>query len=73
MSATVTAEERAKALVEAGPKEAGGFWFVRLKELVSPEVLLGPYENPALAKEDAKRVRAFVAAVIREARGQPPA
>ena len=71
MSEATTPEQRAEALVAVGPKEPGGFWFIRLLEVVSPEVWLGPYENPSLAKADAERVRHFVAAVIREAQGAP--
>ena len=67
MSEAISPEQRAEALVTVGPREPGGFWFVRLQEVVNPAVLLGPYENPSLAKEEAARVRTFVAAVIREA------
>ena len=63
-----TPEQRAEALVAVGPKEPSGLWFVRLTEVVSPDVFLGPYENPALAKGYADRVCGFVAAVIRTAR-----
>jgi hypothetical protein len=69
MSGPTTPEQRAEALVAVGPKEPGGFWFIRLQEVINPEVWLGPYENPSLAKADAERVRAFVAAVLREAQG----
>src|SRR5947209_6564903 len=65
MSGSTTPEQRAESLVAVGPKEPGGFWFIRLQEVVSPEVWLGPYENPSLARADADRIRQFVAAVLR--------
>jgi hypothetical protein len=68
MSRLPTPEERAAALVSAGAKEEGGAWFVRLQALGEEEVLLGPHPNPAVAREEADKVRRFVAAVIREAR-----
>jgi hypothetical protein len=68
MSPPASPEQRAEALVAAECPCPGGAWFVKLGELVEPPVLLGPYENPALAREDANRLRTFLAAVIREAR-----
>ena len=49
-------------------KVPGGGWFVRLGEVIEPPVFLGPYENPAVARQDAEKVAQFLAAVIREAR-----
>jgi hypothetical protein len=74
MSAISSPEERARALVIARSRVPGGPWFVELRELVQPAVCLGPYQNPALAEDDARKVRAFVAAVIQESRrfsGEP--
>ena len=53
MSRPTTPEERARALVTAAARVPGGPWFIALRELVEPPVFLGPYENPASAREDA--------------------
>jgi hypothetical protein len=68
MSTPPSPEQRAEALVAAECRRPGGAWFVRLGELLEAPVLLGPYENPTLAREDAARLRQYLAAVIREAR-----
>jgi hypothetical protein len=70
MSATPSPEERVHALVVARSKEPGGPWFVELRELLQPAVYLGPYQNPSIAQDDARRVREFLAAVMWEARRQ---
>jgi hypothetical protein len=62
-------EKRAEELVTVIHKPTGGAFYVCLSELVKPPVLLGPYMNPSVAAEDAEKIRAFVAAVIRESRG----
>jgi hypothetical protein len=69
MSEIPSPEARAGALVIARSKIPGGPWFVELRELVEPAICLGPYQNPSIAQEDAGKVRAFLAAVIRESRG----
>ena len=63
-------EERANALVEVGRKVPGGPWFVELRELLEESVYLGPYPNPDVAREDVKRLRQWVAALLRQG-GQP--
>jgi hypothetical protein len=68
MSETLSPEERAQALVIARSKVPGGPWFVELRELLQPAFCLGPYQNPSIAEDDARKVREFLAAVIREAR-----
>src|SRR5207302_1422202 len=67
MSKPGTPEERARSLVGAGCKVPGGPWFVELKELLHPPLFLGPYRNPSGAREDADRIRQFLAAALREA------
>jgi hypothetical protein len=47
--------------VTARCKAPGGPWFVGLGGLGGPEVELGPYENPAIAREDATKLRQFLA------------
>jgi hypothetical protein len=59
-------EERANALVELGRKLPGGPWFVELRELLAETVYLGPYPNPDVAREDVKRLREYVATLLRE-------
>ena len=41
-------------------KVPGGPWFVGLGGAPGPEVELGPYENPAIAREDAAKLRQFL-------------
>ncbi len=66
-STALTPEERARALVEARTDVPGGPWFVDLHGPSAPPLRLGPYANPALARDDARGLREFLAAVIREA------
>ncbi len=42
-------------------KVPGGPWFVGLGGPGGPEVELGPYENPAVAREDATKLRQILA------------
>jgi hypothetical protein len=53
--------------VDVGRKVPGGPWFVELRELLDETLSLGPYPNPDVAREDAKRLRQYVAALLREA------
>jgi hypothetical protein len=62
------AEQRAEALIDVHCPRPGGPSFVRLGGVIDPPLLLGPYENPAIARADAQGLRKFVAAVIREGR-----
>lgn len=66
---TPTPEERAESLVAVGAPTPDGPLFVQLQGTAAEPVSFGPYENPDLAKKDAEKVRRFLAAVIREARG----
>ena len=55
--------------VNVRTKVAGGPWFV---ELAAPEMsplYLGPYDNPALARQDARRMTAFLSAVLMDRAG----
>lgn len=47
--------------VTVSSKVPGGPWFIRLVKLGGPQVELGPYENPALAREDSKKLQQFLA------------
>lgn len=61
MTASRTASERASPDVTVRCKVPGGPWFVGLGGPDGPEVELGPYENPAVAREDATKLRQFLA------------
>jgi hypothetical protein len=65
-----TPEERADALVVVDIATPGGPLFLQLTGLPEGPILLGPYENPDLARKDAAKVRQFLAGVIREARAE---
>jgi hypothetical protein len=65
-----TPEERADSLVIVESATPGGPLFVQLLTLPEGPVLIGPYENPDLARKDAAKVRQFLAKVIREARAE---
>ena len=65
MTTARTPEERAQSLVHVGPRVAGGPWFVELRELLPEPVQLGPYENPDLAKRDARKIQQYLAAALR--------
>lgn len=71
MSKTPSPEERAAGLVDTACPVAGGPWFIELRELLPVPVQIGPYQNPAVARDDAAKIRQFVVAVIREARAAP--
>jgi hypothetical protein len=58
-----------QALVTARPKTPGGPWFVELSARGAPTVYLGPYQNPACAREDAEKVRQFLKAITSPAGG----
>jgi hypothetical protein len=61
MSASRIAGELASPRVAVRCKVPGGPWFVGLGGPRGPEVELGPYENPAIAREDATKLRQFLA------------
>jgi hypothetical protein len=64
MIASRTAGGRTGPQVTVRCKVPGGPWFVGLGGLRGPEVELGPYENPATAREDAAKLRLFLASMI---------
>ena len=64
MIASRTAGGSAGPQVTVHCKVPGGPWFVGLGGLGGPEVELGPYENPAIAREDATKLRQFLALMI---------
>lgn len=51
-------------LVKVDAPEPGAPWHVTLGGTGLPEVVLGPYENPATAEQDAAKIRAFLAALL---------
>ena len=61
MNASRTAAGRPSPRVTVRCKVPGGPWFVGLGGPCGPEVELGPYENPAVAREDATKLRQFLA------------
>ena len=64
MIASRTAGGPAGPQVTVRCKVPGGPWFVGLGGVGGPEVDLGPYENPATAREDAAKLRQFLASMI---------
>ena len=64
MIASRTAGALAGFQVSVRCKVPGGPWFVVLSGLSGPEVDLGPYENPAVAREDAGKLRQFLALML---------
>jgi hypothetical protein len=51
-------------LVKVDAKEPDRTWHVTLGGDGLPEVVLGPYENPASAEKDAAKIRSFLAALL---------
>ena len=60
------AAERAAELVAARCPEPGGAWYVELRGVGEPPLLLAPHMNPTLVKEEALSVRGWVAALLRQ-------
>lgn len=56
-------------LVCAVCPQPGGPWFVELRNGAVATVRLGPYGNPALAREDAERIETFLEKLLA---GKPP-
>jgi hypothetical protein len=74
MNTLSTPEGLAATLVVAGPTSPGGTWYIQLiAPGDQPPVLLASHINPAVVREEAEKVRRFVAAVIRQARESTPA
>ncbi len=73
MATQPTAAGRAAELVEVGSPIPGGGFYVVLRTPGGEPVHLGPYQNRDVAKDDAARVRGFLAAVLRHARPAVPA
>jgi hypothetical protein len=67
MNASQTPEQRAESLVTLKRKIPGGPSFILLGEGLGMPVHLGPYQSPVVAQDQAKEVRSFLAAVIRQA------
>ncbi len=59
---------QAKQLVAAAPRPDGGPWYVELAPVGTAAVRLGPYDNPSLARDDARRLADYLAAVMQQAR-----
>ena len=53
-----------KNLVKADAQVPGAPWHVTLGGDGLPQVILGPYKNPAIAQEDAAKIREFLAALL---------
>jgi hypothetical protein len=74
MNTLPTPEEMAETLVVAGPASPGGSWYIQLiAPGDEPPVLLASHINPAVVRDEAGKVRRFIAAVIRQARESAPA
>jgi hypothetical protein len=74
MSNPTSPEERVESLVGVGRKVPGGPWFLELRECLDSPVYLGPYPNPDVAREEAKHIKEYLAALLRrapQAPGQP--
>jgi hypothetical protein len=54
----------ADELVKVDAKEPDRTWHVTLGGDGLPEVVLGPYKNPAAAEQDAAKIRTFLAALL---------
>jgi hypothetical protein len=65
-----SAEERAERLVQVVTPRPGGMWSVQLCELLAEPVIVCEHPNPAVVRDEAKRVRAYVTALIREVAGR---
>jgi hypothetical protein len=63
-----TPQQRAESLVRVGPKQQGQPWFIELREMLPESIFIGPYQNPAVAEKEAKRIRQYLAALIRDVR-----
>jgi hypothetical protein len=64
MIASRTGEEPQVLQVTVRCRVLGGPWYVVLGGLGVPDVEFGPYENPAVAREDAARLRRFLDIMI---------
>jgi len=56
----------ARPLVKVRTKVPGGPWFVELGQSPKEPVTLGPYDNPANARDDARKLRDYLEAMIRD-------
>jgi hypothetical protein len=71
MEAPNPASDAVRGLVTVKMKVAGGPWFIELSRLLDEPIYLGPYENPATARADAKKLTAYLTALVE--RGPVPA
>jgi hypothetical protein len=64
MIASTTMEGRTGPTVTVSCNVPGGPWFVDLGGAAGLQVQLGPYENPAIAREDAAKLVQFLSFMI---------
>jgi hypothetical protein len=63
------AELRAEELVQVVASQPGWIWKVQLSGLRTEPLTICEHVNPAVVRDQAKRVQAYLAALIREATG----
>ncbi len=64
MSNDVAADARAESLVRVRTRRPGGPWFIELVGALPEPVRLGPYDNPAIARNEARQLRTYLAALL---------
>lgn len=66
MMSELFASAPAAPLVKVQPKVPGGPWFIELgtKADADTHVSFGPYENPAVAKEEGRKLTEFLKRLI---------
>jgi hypothetical protein len=64
MSEVTAAERRVETLVRVRTRQPGGPWFVELVGVSDEPVSLGPYDNPSVARDDARKIRNYLAALL---------
>ncbi len=65
MGEDTKADARADTLVRVRTRQPGGPWFIELVDALPTPVRLGPYDNPAIAKDEARQLRAYLSALLR--------
>ncbi len=65
MDAIASADPDVRSLVKVRTKVPGGPWFIELGQVVDEPVYLGPFANPATAREEARRVADCLGALVR--------
>ncbi len=61
-------EEWAEALVSVSSEQPGAPWSVEMGRLLPQPIRVCTHQNPTLVEDDANRIKAYLAALIREAR-----